>query len=65
MWMSVAKPIRTFSVKGSYDDLSADGSIIDREDKGLLLTIDRDQLDQKRKLEVIAELKNAAAELEK
>ncbi len=59
-----AKPVKTFSVTGIYDDLAADGRVIHRDDDGLFLTIDRNQLSQKRKSEVIAELKNVLAELE-
>jgi PAS domain S-box-containing protein len=59
-----AKPIKTFSVKGIYDELAAEGRIIHSELDGLSLTINQERLDQTGKKEVIHKLKDALAQLE-
>ncbi|MDX1461115.1 MAG: adenylate/guanylate cyclase domain-containing protein [Xanthomonadales bacterium] len=40
-----SRPIRTYRVKGIYDDLSAQGRIIHRREDGLRLTIDTERMD--------------------
>ncbi len=44
-----AKPVRTYSVVGLYDDLAERGKIIRRDQDGLALVIDRDKLTKKGK----------------
>ena len=58
-----AKPVRTYSVVGLYDDLAEQGRIIRRDQDGLALVIDRDKLTKKGKAEAIKALEEAAAEL--
>jgi len=58
------KPVRTYSVKGIYDELAAEGQVIRSEVDGLSLTIDYDRLNQTGKKEVIDKLKDALAQLE-
>jgi class 3 adenylate cyclase len=50
-----ANPIRTFSVKGIYEDLAADGQVIFHEKDGLTITIDRDQVDKNEAIRVLEE----------
>ena len=58
------KPIRTFAVKGLYDELAAEGRVIHRDQDGLTLTIERDRLSGAEKATAIDALKSALAELE-
>ncbi len=58
-----AKPVRTYSVVGLYDDLAEQGRIISREQEGLALKIDRDKLTKKGKAEAIKALEEAVAQL--
>ena len=55
-----ANPIRTFRVRGVYDELATEGRIIRHENEGLSLTIDREKLN---KAEAITALESALAEL--
>ena len=41
-----AHPVRTFSVKGIYDDLIAEGKIIRAEQDGLHLMLDLEKQDR-------------------
>ncbi len=58
-----AKPVRTYSVTGLYDDLVEQGRIIRRDQDGLALVIDRNKLTKKGKAEAIKALEEAAAQL--
>ncbi len=58
-----AKPVRTYSVVGLYDDLAEQGRIIRRDQEGLALKIDRDKLTKKGKAEAIKALEEAVAQL--
>ncbi len=58
-----AKPVRTYSVVGLYDDLAEQGRIIRRDQAGLALKIDRDKLTKKGKAEAIKALEEAVAQL--
>ena len=59
-----AKPVRTYSVVGLYDDLAEQGKIIHKEQDGLKLEIDRDKLTKKGKAEAIKAIKDALSQLE-
>ena len=59
-----AKPVRTYSVVGLYDDLAEQGRIIRRDQEGLALEIDRDKLTKKGKAEAIKAIKDALSQLE-
>ena len=59
-----AKPVRTYSVVGLYDDLAAQGRIIRHDQDGLALKIDRDKLTKKGKAEAIKAIKNTFSQLE-
>ncbi len=56
-----AKPVRTYSVVGIYDDLAEQGRIISRDQEGLALKIDRDKLT---KAEAIKAIKGVLSQLE-
>ncbi len=56
-----AKPVRTYSVMGLYDDLVEQGRIISRDQEGLALKIDRDKLT---KAEAIKAIKGVLSQLE-
>jgi class 3 adenylate cyclase/PAS domain-containing protein len=58
-----AKPVRTYSVVGLYDDLTEQGRIIRKEQDGLALEIDQDKLTKKGKAEAIKALEEAVAQL--
>ncbi len=58
-----AKPVRTYSVVGLYDDLAEQGRIIRKEQNGLALVIDRNKLTKKGKAEAIKALEEATAQL--
>ena len=59
-----AKPVRTYSVVGLYDDLAEQGRIIRRDQEGLALKIDREKLTKKGKAEAIKAIKDALSQLE-
>ncbi|MCH8112896.1 MAG: PAS-domain containing protein, partial [Proteobacteria bacterium] len=59
-----AKPVRTYSVVGLYDDLAEQGRIIRRDQEGLALKIDRDKLTKKGKAEAIKAIKDVLSQLE-
>ncbi len=59
-----AKPVRTYSVVGLYDDLAGQGRIIRSDQEGLVLKIDRDKLTKKGKAEAIKAIKVALSQLE-
>ncbi len=59
-----AKPVRTYSVVGLYDDLAEQGRIIHTEQEGLALKIDRDKLTKKGKAEAINAIKDVLSQLE-
>jgi class 3 adenylate cyclase len=56
-----ARPVRTYSVVGLYDDLAEQGRIISRDQEGLALKIDRDKLT---KAEAIKAIKGVLSQLE-
>jgi len=56
-----AKPVRTYSVVGLYDELAEQGRIISRDQEGLALKIDRDKLT---KAEAIKAIKGVLSQLE-
>ncbi len=58
-----AKPVRTYSVVGLYDDLAERGRIISHDQEGLALKIDRNKLTKKGKAEAIKALEEAVAQL--
>jgi PAS domain S-box-containing protein len=59
-----AKPVRTYSVVGLYDDLAEQGRIIRRDQDGLALAIDREKMTKKGKAEVIKAIKDVLSQLE-
>ena len=59
-----AKPVRTYSVVGLYDNLAEQGRIIRMEQDGLALVIDRDKLTKKGKAEAIKGIKDVLSQLE-
>ena len=59
-----AKPVRTYSVVGLYDDLAEQGRIIQKEQEGLALKIDRDKLTKKGKAKAIKGIKDVLSQLE-
>jgi len=58
-----AKPVRTYSVVGLYEDLAEQGRFISHDQEGLALKIDRNKLTKKGKAEAIKALEEAAAQL--
>jgi class 3 adenylate cyclase len=56
-----AKPIKNFSVKGVYDELTTKGRVIRHDEDGLMITIDSDRVD---KTKAVLALKSALAQLE-
>ncbi len=59
-----AKPVRTYSVVGLYDDLVEQGRIIRKEQDGVALAIDRDKLTKKGAAEAIKAIKDVLSQLE-
>ncbi len=59
-----AKPVRTYSVVGLYDDLAEQGRVIRMEQDGLALVIDRDKLTKKGKADAIKGIKDLLSQLE-
>ena len=58
-----AKPVRTYSVVGLYDDLAEQGRIIRRDDDGLTLIIDRNKLTKKSKARAIEAVEDVLSQL--
>ncbi len=58
-----AKPVRTYSVVGLYDDLAEQGRLISRDQEGLALKIDRDKLTKKGKAEAIKAIEDVLSQL--
>ena len=58
-----AKPVRTYSVVGLYDDLAEQGRIIRRDDDGLTLIIDRNKLTKKSKARAIETVEDVLSQL--
>ena len=59
-----AKPVRTYSVVGLYDDLAEQGRVIHMEQDVLALVIDRDKLTKKGKADAIKGIKDVLSQLE-
>jgi PAS domain S-box-containing protein len=59
-----AKPVRTYSVVGLYDDLAKQGRVIRKDEDGLTLIIDRNKLTKKNKAEAIKAIKDVLSQLE-
>ena len=59
-----ANPIKTYRVKGIYDEPAAPGRVIRSELDGMSLTIDYDRLERMGKHAAIHEIKEAIAQLE-
>lgn len=57
------KPVRTYRVKGIYEDLAAEGSVLRSEVEGLTITIDLDQLRKRDKKSAIIKLEEAITQL--
>jgi class 3 adenylate cyclase len=57
------RPIKTFRVRGIYDDLAAEGRIIHHQRKGLSLIIDGDQLGREGRESVVEILTKALEDL--
>ncbi len=58
-----AKPVRTYSVVGLYDDLAEQGKIIRKEQEGLTLIIDRNKLTKKSKARAIKAVEDVLSQL--
>ncbi len=58
-----AKPVRTYSVVGLYDDLAEQGRIIRKEQDGLTLIIDRNKLTKKSKARAIEAVEDVLSQL--
>ncbi len=58
-----AKPVRTYSVQGLYDDLAKQGRIIRKDEDGLTLIIDRNKLTQKSKARAIKAVEDVLSQL--
>jgi hypothetical protein len=58
-----AKPVRTYSVVGLYDDLAEQGRIIYKEQDGLTLIIDRNKLTKKSKARAIEAVEDVLSQL--
>ncbi|NRB18186.1 MAG: PAS-domain containing protein [Rhodobacteraceae bacterium] len=58
-----AKPFRTYSVVGLYDDLEKQGRIIRKEQDGLTLIIDRNKLTEKNKASAIEAVQDVLTQL--
>ncbi len=58
-----AKPVRTYSVVGLYDDLAKQGRIIRKEQDGLTLIIDRNKLTKKSKARAIEAVEDVLSQL--
>ncbi len=51
-----AKPVRTYSVVGLYDDVAERGRIIRKEQDGLSILLDLDQQDRARAIEAVEDV---------
>ncbi len=51
-----AKPVRTYSVVGLYDDLAEQGRIIRKEQDGLSILLDLDKPDSARAIEAVEDV---------
>ena len=51
-----AKPVRTYSVVGLYDDLAEQGRIIRKEQDGLSILLDLDKPDRARAIEAVEDV---------
>ncbi len=51
-----AKPVRTYSVVGLYDDVAERGRIIRKEQDGLSILVDLDQQDRARAIEAVEDV---------
>ena len=51
-----AKPVRTYSVVGLYDDLAEQGRIIRKEQDGLSILLDLDKQDRARAIEAVEDV---------
>jgi len=60
-----SKPVRTYAVKGIYEDEAGKGRLIHREEEGFSLTIDHARLNPQAKAGVVSALKSVLSELEK
>ena len=58
-----AKPVRTYSVVGLYDDLAEQGRIIRKDEDGLTLIIDRNKLTKKSKARAIEAVEDVLSQL--
>lgn len=61
----IARPVKTYRVRGIYDDLTTEGRIIHHEDAVLSLTIDRDKMTGQMRERTIELLENTLAKLQK
>jgi hypothetical protein len=52
----LAKPVRTYSVVGLYDDLAEQGSIIRKEQDGLHILLDLDKQDKVSAIEAVEDV---------
>ncbi len=57
----LAKPVRTYSVVGLYDDLAEQGRIIRKEEEGIRILVD---LDKRDKADAIQTIKDVLSQLE-
>ncbi len=51
-----AKPVRTYSVVGLYDDLAEQGRIIRKDQDGLSILLDLDKQDRARAIEAVEDV---------
>ena len=58
-----AKPIRTFAVKGIYEELASEGRVFHRNQDGLTLTINSELLSPDDKAKAIQALEDGLAQL--
>ncbi len=56
-----AKPVRTYSVVGLYDDLADQGRIIRKEEEGIRILVD---LDKRDRADAIQAIKDVLSQLE-
>ena len=56
-----AKPVRTYSVVGLYDDLAEQGRIIRKEEEGIRILVD---LDKRDRADAIKAIKDVLSQLE-
>ncbi len=51
-----AKPVRTYSVVGLYDDLAEQGRIIRKEEEGIRILVDLDKRDRAEAIKAVEDL---------